>query len=85
MTHLDAQSFLAKSRPGGVASPHRMLLLMCIPGVSGNVANRLLEHFGKITEIQNALKDPKSFPRVRLDDKHLIGKARIESMRRCLG
>ena len=52
--------------------------LMCIPSISENVAKKLYEKFGNVTKLQEALQDKSKFPKVTLDEKHNIGKKRIE-------
>ena len=52
--------------------------LMCIPSISENVAKKLFEKFASIPKLQAALKNKKTFPKIELDAKHNLGKARIE-------
>jgi len=52
--------------------------LMCIPSISEHIANKLVEQFGSIPKLQAALKNKKHFPKIELDQKHNLGKARIE-------
>ena len=54
-----------------------MRQLMCIPSISERIARLLLDHFGNLRELQDALEDLKSFPKSRLDDRTCIGKARL--------
>ena len=51
---------------------------MCIPSISERVARKLLEHFGDMLTLREALGDMNSFPRVRLDARTCIGKARLQ-------
>ena len=51
--------------------------LMCIPSISERIARRLLDHFGTLRELQEALEDIDGFPRIRLDGRTCIGQARI--------
>ena len=51
--------------------------LMCIPSISERIARLLLEHFGNLRELQEALEDIDGFPRIRLDGRTCIGQARI--------
>ena len=53
--------------------------LMCIPSISERITRLLLEHFGNLRELQNALEDLNSFPKIRLDDRTCIGKTRIKT------
>ena len=52
--------------------------LMCIPSISENVAQKLYEKFGNITKLQESLQNKSKFPKVALDDKHNLGKKRID-------
>ena len=58
--------------------------LMCIPSISERIARLLLEHFGSLRELQEALQDLRSFPKVRLNDRTCIGKARLKILARYL-
>ena len=58
--------------------------LMCIPSISERVARKLLEHFGDMLTLREALGDMNSFPRVRLDARTCIGKARLQLLGRYL-
>ena len=58
--------------------------LMCIPSISERIARLLLEHFGNLRELQDALEDLKSFPKIRLDERSCIGKARLNILARYL-
>ena len=53
---------------------------MIIPSVSEHVANKLVDHFASLAELQKALIDNKKFPRIRLDDRKSIGKARVKKL-----
>ena len=55
--------------------------LMCVPSVSEHVARALVDHFGNIVALQEALKkSPKTFPVIDLGKRQTIGKARIEHL-----
>ena len=54
--------------------------LMCIPSISERIAKRLLEEYGSLPAIQRALREPKSFKRIRLDDKTCLGTTRIAKL-----
>ena len=56
--------------------------LMCIPSISERVARKLLEHFGNLRELQEALEDINGFPRIRLDGRTCIGKVRVQMLTR---
>ena len=48
------------------------------------IARLLLEHFGNLRELQDALADLNSFPKIRLDDRTCIGKTRLKMLARYL-
>jgi len=54
--------------------------LMCVPSVSERIAQKLLDEYGSLPSIQRALQTPKSFKRVRLDDRSCLGKVRIKKL-----
>jgi len=54
--------------------------LMCIPSISEKIARKLLEEFGSLPALQTALADIENFPRVKLDDRSALGKARLEKL-----
>lgn len=54
--------------------------LMCVPSVSERIAVSLVDHFGHVEELQHALRDVRTFPRVRIGDKTFLGKARIAKL-----
>ena len=58
--------------------------LMCIPSISANIARLLLDQFGSLRAIQDALADLKRFPKIRLNDRTCIGKARLKILARYL-
>ena len=51
--------------------------LMCVPSISERIARKLLEHFGDLPALQQALADLQTFPTIRLSDKSCIGEARL--------
>ena len=55
-------------------------MLMCIPTISENVARALSEHFGSLGALQEALKQPRDFPPVRLSNRTVVGQARIKRL-----
>ena len=55
-------------------------MLMMTPSVSEHVANKLVDHFASLAELQKALSDKKKFPRIRLDDRKSIGKDRVKKL-----
>ena len=52
--------------------------LMCVPSISETTAKALAEHFGKLPDLLEALRDPQKFPRIRLSDRACLGKRRVE-------
>ena len=55
-------------------------MLTCIPSVSERVASKLIQHFSSLPDLVEALADVKSFPKVRLDERSCVGKARIRHL-----
>ena len=55
-------------------------MLMCVPTVSERIAKKLLEEYGSLPAIQKALQTPKTFKRIRLDDRSCLGKERIKKL-----
>ena len=58
--------------------------LMCIPSISERIARKLLEEFGSLPALQQALADLDTFPKVRLGEKSCLGKARLKHLARYL-
>ena len=56
--------------------------LMCVPSISFKIAKKLLDHFGSLSKLRTALGSESSFPAVRLDERHCLGKARLKHLRR---
>ena len=82
---------MARGVPSGICPPSKrqrdsetvwIRQLMCIPSISERVARKLLEHFGDMRTLREALGDMNSFPRVRLDACTCIGKARLQLLAR---
>ena len=60
----------------------QLRMLLCIPSVSERIARRLIEHFGTIRELQQALdEDLNNFPTVRLCERTCLGKTRIQKLK----
>ena len=53
---------------------------MCVPSVSEGIAVCLVDHSGHVEELQRALRDVRSFPRVQINKKSFLGKARIAKL-----
>ena len=58
--------------------------LMCVPSVSEGIAVALLERFGNLEALQDALRDARTFPKVKICQKRFLGKARISKLARYL-
>ena len=58
--------------------------LMCIPSISERIARLLLEHFVNLRALQEALEDIDSFPKIRLNERSCIGRARLKMLARYL-
>ena len=54
--------------------------LMCVPSVSERIAFAIVDHFGHLEELQKALRDTRTFPRLPISDKSFLGKARISKL-----
>ena len=74
---------LSKRKRDGDERCCQIRMLCCIPNVSENVAVALLEHFGDIQSLQQALSSAGAFPKVSLGSTS-IGKARIQTLRKYL-
>ena len=57
-----------------------MRQLMCVPSISENVAQKLFDTFGTLPSLQKALREKKSFPKIELDPRRSLGKARIDKL-----
>ena len=57
--------------------------LMCVPSVSERIAVRLVEQFGDLEALQDALRDAQTFPKIQIG-KTCLGKARIATLARHL-
>ena len=58
-----------------------MRMLMCVPSVSEMVAKALLKQFGTLANLQSALVDLSTFPRIQLNDRTCIGAKRLKTLR----
>ena len=54
--------------------------LMCVPSVSERIAVALVERFGDVETLQDALRDAQTFPKVQIGKKTYLGKARIAKL-----
>ena len=54
--------------------------LSAIPTFSEHIANTLLGHFGTMTNLREALRDPKNFPVIPLSRGACLGRARIDKL-----
>ena len=55
-------------------------MFMCIPRISERIAKKLLDEYGALPAIQQALQEPKTFKRIRLDDWSCLRKERIKKL-----
>ena len=55
-------------------------MLMSIPSISAKVAKTLVDRFKSLPQLQEALAAT-SFPRVQLDERTVLGKARLKKLR----
>ena len=58
--------------------------LMCIPAISERIARLLLERSNNLRRLRDALEDWQSFPKIRVDERTCIGKARLRNLARYL-
>ena len=72
---------LSKLKREGDEQCCQIRMLCCIPSVSEAVAVALLEHFGGLRQLQQALSENAAFPRVSLG-RTSIGKARVKTLRK---
>ena len=59
-------------------------MLQCMPAVSEGVARKIVARFDTLPALQRALEDLNTFPKIRLDDKRCLGKARLLTLRALL-
>ena len=81
---------VAKPMPLGVVSSKRkkeddvrniwIRQLACIPTISEHIAATLLDHFGSMAALREALSNPETFPVVQLSRGACLGKKRIEKL-----
>ena len=58
--------------------------LASVPAISESIAVAILQHFGTMSQLREALQDPRHFPSVPLSRGACLGKARIEKLREVL-
>ncbi len=56
-------------------------MLQCMPAISEDVAKKIVEHFDTLPALQRALEDLDTFPKIRLDERRCLGKARLTALR----
>ena len=56
-----------------------MRQLMCIPTISEKIARKLLNEFGSLAQLQDALRSDE-FPSIRLDERACLGTARRDKL-----
>lgn len=81
---------VAKPMPLGVVSSKRrkeddtrniwIRHLACIPSVSEHIAATLIDHFGSMSALREALSNPEAFPVVQLSRDACLGKKRIAKL-----
>ena len=70
----------SKRQRAGEADSVLVRQLMCVPSVSERIAESLVAHFGDLEELQKALREARTFPRVEIGAKRFLGKARIAKL-----
>ena len=55
-------------------------MIMAIPSFSEHVARAIAAHFGSVSVLQDALRDLKPFPPIRISASASLGKARIKRL-----
>ena len=87
-----AQKGHTSSKPGGlgVVSSKRkkdddirniwIRQLACIPSMSEHIATTLLDHFGSMSALREALRSPTTFPVVQLSRGTCLGKKRVAKL-----
>ena len=81
---------VAKPMPLGVVSSKRkkeddvrniwIRQLACIPTISEHIAATLLDHFGSMAALREALNNPETFPIVQLSRGACLGKKRVAKL-----
>ena len=81
---------VAKPMPLGVVSSKRkkeddtrniwIRQLACIPTISEHIASTLLDHFGSMSALREALSNPETFPVVHLSRGACLGKKRLAKL-----
>ena len=56
-------------------------MLQCIPSISEGIARKIAEIFPTIPDLQRALSNMPTFPQIRLDQRHVLGKTRLTILR----
>ena len=81
---------VAKPMPLGVVSSKRkkeddtrniwIRQLACIPTISEHIAATILDHFGSMSALREALRSPETFPVVHLSRSACVGKKRVAKL-----
>ena len=89
LAHLVQKMPAVHAPPSGVETSKRkrdsdptvvwMRQLMCIPTISEKIARKLLNEFGSLAQLQDALRSDE-FPSIRLDERACLGKARRDKL-----
>ena len=93
LTHLAQKMQAVHAAPSGfITAKHKrasdpdicwMRQLMCIPSISERIARKLLDEFGSLPQLQDALRSD-HFPCVRLDERACLGAARRDTLAKYL-
>ena len=93
LTHLAEKMQAMHAAPSGFVTAKRkrdtdpdicwMRQLMCIPSISEKIARKLLDEFGSLSQLQDALRSD-GFPCVRLDERACLGAARRDTLAKYL-
>ena len=89
LSHLAQKMQALHTPPSGVETSKRkrdsdptvvwMRQLMCIPSISEKIARTLLNEFGSLSQLADALRGDE-FPSIRLDERACLGKKRREKL-----
>ena len=93
LTHLAQKMQAVHAAPSGFVTAKRkrdsdpdicwMRQLMCIPSISEKIARKLLDEFGSLPQLQDALRSDE-FPCIRLDERACLGAARRDTLAKYL-
>ena len=75
---------LSKRKRNEDADTVFLRVLMCVPSISEPIARKLADQFGSLPKLQAALRSTEKFPRIKLTEKTVLGKARLAKLARHL-